>query len=89
MQNDNTWIRLVDSPIEAGIQRLIEFECVGRPHQVVLWGDGDLVVPRACVTGYADALPRAQLAEIPGVGHRPEIEDPDAFLEAVTKFLGI
>ncbi len=56
---------------------------------LLVWGDGDLVAPRGCIRGYADALPRAQVAEIPGVGHRPEIEDPDAFLEAVTPFLGV
>ncbi len=56
---------------------------------LVLWGDADLVTPRSCATRYAEALPEAKLAEIPGVGHRPEIEDPDAFLELVTKFLGL
>jgi pimeloyl-ACP methyl ester carboxylesterase len=56
---------------------------------LLVWGDGDLVTPRGCVSGYADALPDAQVAELPGVGHRPEIEDPDTFLEIVTKFLGL
>lgn len=32
---------LVDSPIEAGIQRRIDFTVLGKPHQIVIWGQGD------------------------------------------------
>lgn len=56
---------------------------------LVVWGDGDLIAPRGCAQAYSDALPDAALVEIPGVGHRPEIEDPDTFLEIVTKFFGL
>lgn len=32
---------LVDSPIEAGIQRRIDFTVLGKPHQIVIWGQGE------------------------------------------------
>lgn len=32
---------LVDSPIEAGIQRRAEFMAAGKPHEIALWGQGN------------------------------------------------
>jgi pimeloyl-ACP methyl ester carboxylesterase len=41
---------------------------------------------------YADywqkAIPQAQLAMIDNAGHMPPYEQPEAFVAAVTKFLG-
>jgi len=33
---------LVDSPFEIGIQKVYEFECLGKPHQWVIWGEGNI-----------------------------------------------
>jgi hypothetical protein len=33
-------------------------------------------------------LPSSTTVVVEGAGHRPEIEDPDSFLSAVTTFLG-
>ena len=54
---------------------------------LLIWGTEDDVVPRGCVTGYREAIADAQVAEIEGVGHRPEIENSAAFERAVLKFL--
>ena len=35
----------------------------------------------------AERIPRAELVEMPGVGHMPHEEAPEAFLDAVTAFL--
>ena len=53
----------------------------------LIYGDADRILPRSSIEGYATAFPDARVAEIAGAGHRPEIEDPDAFLEIVVKFL--
>lgn len=37
---------LVDSPLEIGLQRVATFEALGRPHELVVWGRGDLDLPR-------------------------------------------
>jgi pimeloyl-ACP methyl ester carboxylesterase len=55
----------------------------------LIWGTEDIVAPRGCVTSYQAHIPNLTLVEVNGVGHRPEIEDPDAFLAAVTNFLGV
>jgi predicted metalloprotease with PDZ domain len=32
---------LVDSPIESGVFRRVEFEAIGKPHTIAIWGDGN------------------------------------------------
>ena len=54
---------------------------------LLLRGQEDAVVPRGCIEAYQQAIPGAQVAEIPGVGHRPEIENADAFVRLVQAFL--
>lgn len=54
---------------------------------LVVWGEDDRIVPRAVADSYARALPTARLEVIPGVGHRPEIEDRKRFIEVVSAFL--
>ena len=54
---------------------------------LLVWGQEDAVVPWGCIEAYQKALPHAQVAKIPGVGHRPEIEHPAAFTQVVQAFL--
>jgi pimeloyl-ACP methyl ester carboxylesterase len=57
----------------------------GVPVQLV-WGDQDAVVPRGCIEAYQKAMPSAVVVEMPGVGHRPEIENPEAFVQTARAF---
>ncbi|ETX02377.1 MAG: hypothetical protein ETSY1_03780 [Candidatus Entotheonella factor] len=57
----------------------------GVPTQLV-WGDKDAVVPRGCIEAYQKAIPSATVVEMPGVGHRPEIENTEAFVQAAKAF---
>ncbi len=50
-------------------------------------GARDRVVPRGCIEAYRQAIDGAQVAEIEGVGHRPEIENSSEFVSVVKKFL--
>jgi pimeloyl-ACP methyl ester carboxylesterase len=61
---------------------------IGDLPTLLVWGTDDLIAPRGCVSAYEGAIPAARVVEIAGAGHRPEIEDPEAFLSAVTTFLG-
>ena len=45
---------------------------------LVLWGEQDMIVPRAAGEGLARLLPGAQLHVIPGSGHLPHQERPEA-----------
>ena len=53
---------------------------------LVVWGDRDLVVPLATGQQLARDLPRAELAIIPGAGHVPMWERPEAFNRLVAAF---
>ncbi len=54
---------------------------------LVVRGTADEFLPRDAVLQYRDAIEGASLVEIESVGHRPEIEDPEAFIAAVGSFL--
>lgn len=62
---------------------------IGNVPVQLIWGTADLVAPHGEVAAYQAVVPNLSVVEITGAGHRPEIEDPDAFLAAVTKFLGV
>jgi len=54
---------------------------------LLVWGTRDNVVPRGCIDAYRQAIVNAQVVEIAGAGHRPEIENEPEFSRAVGKFL--
>jgi pimeloyl-ACP methyl ester carboxylesterase len=54
---------------------------------LVLWGERDAVLPVEQLTAAAAALPHARTRVLPGVGHMPQIEDPDGFVREVSSFL--
>jgi pimeloyl-ACP methyl ester carboxylesterase len=54
----------------------------------MLWGDNDSVTPPGQARDLQTLLPQAALTLLPGLGHIPQIEDPDAFNDALLKALG-
>ncbi|MGH9467487.1 MAG: alpha/beta fold hydrolase [Terriglobales bacterium] len=54
---------------------------------LLVWGDRDPVVPIASAAALRAALPEARWQLMPGVGHLPFAEDPEAFTAAVLPFL--
>jgi pimeloyl-ACP methyl ester carboxylesterase len=61
---------------------------IGNLPALLVRGTDDLIAPQGCITAYEAAIPNSTTVVIDGAGHRPEIEDPEAFLAAVTAFLG-
>lgn len=62
-------------------------EAVSTP-SLLVWGDEDRIVPKSVGEAYRAALAGSKLAVLPGAGHRPEIEQRDAFLKEIQNFLG-
>jgi pimeloyl-ACP methyl ester carboxylesterase len=60
---------------------------VKRLPTLLVWGTKDAIVPKGCIKAYQKAIAGAQVAEIAGAGHRPEIENPAEFVRAVRAFL--
>ena len=54
---------------------------------LVLVGEHDVVTPRSKAEELAGLLQDAALAEIPGAGHLPNLENPQAFNDALGTFL--
>jgi pimeloyl-ACP methyl ester carboxylesterase len=54
---------------------------------LIVWGEEDQIVPRGCAEAYERALAGSRLEVIPGVGHRPEIEDREQFVKVMSEFL--
>jgi pimeloyl-ACP methyl ester carboxylesterase len=54
----------------------------------ILWGDRDTVTPVEQARDLRTLLPQSTLTLLPGLGHIPQIEDPDMFNAALLKALG-
>jgi len=55
---------------------------------LVVVGAADQATPPALGRALANSLADARLALLPGLGHCPHIQDPDAFVAAIAPFLG-
>jgi pimeloyl-ACP methyl ester carboxylesterase len=53
----------------------------------LIWGEHDGIVSPAYGKAYADAIPGAMLQVIPGAGHYPHLEQPEAFMTSLREFL--
>jgi 3-oxoadipate enol-lactonase len=56
---------------------------------LIVVGAEDEATPPALGQALADRLPDARLTLLPGLGHCPHIQDPDAFVAAIAPFLGL
>jgi pimeloyl-ACP methyl ester carboxylesterase len=54
---------------------------------LLIWGEGDRLVPPRFGEAYQHYIPKASLVVIPKAGHAPFEEQPDAFLTAFNDFL--
>lgn len=54
---------------------------------LVLWGGSDGIVSPEYGRAYASMIPGARFEVIAGAGHHPEIEQPEAFVDHVIKFI--
>ena len=55
---------------------------------LVLWGDDDKIIPPAYADLFGKRIPGARVRILERCGHLPHVERPDAFVEAVTTFVG-
>ena len=66
---------------------VIEALSKSKARVLIVHGSDDMIVPAGISRALAERIPRAELVEMPGVGHMTHEEAPEAFLDAVTAFL--
>ncbi len=54
---------------------------------LIIWGDLDRVIPLVHAIDGARAIPNSWLALLPGVGHVPQVEQPDAVTRHLDRFV--
>jgi pimeloyl-ACP methyl ester carboxylesterase len=54
---------------------------------LLLWGESDLMVPASHAADYARELRDSRTVVLPGIGHVPMEEKPEAGLAALVRFL--
>lgn len=54
-----------------------------------LWATGDPVATTNVLAGLRDLRPGAEVIELPGIGHYPQIEDPGSFTAAALRLLDL
>jgi 3-oxoadipate enol-lactonase len=72
----------------AALDLSAELARIKNPTLIVV-GARDEATPPALGRDLADRLANARVAELPGLGHCPHIQDPDAFVAAIAPFLGL
>jgi pimeloyl-ACP methyl ester carboxylesterase len=55
---------------------------------LVVWGESDKLIPPVYADRWADLIPHAAVVRIPAAGHMLPYEEPEAFVAALTHFLG-
>jgi pimeloyl-ACP methyl ester carboxylesterase len=58
---------------------------INQPH-LVLWGENDVIVPRADMEEMPKLLPNCELRIIKDIGHALNIENPDLYIQIFTDF---
>ncbi len=83
-QARETMLRLTAGPLRRDMQdRLGEIQAP----TLVIWGEGDRIIPLDYGEAFAAGIPNSRLAVIARAGHVPMIERPGAVNEAIAAFL--
>jgi 3-oxoadipate enol-lactonase len=87
--------RRIDPAVFAAACRMLaeldlssELARIRNPTLIVV-GAADQATPPALGRALTERLANANLVEMPGLGHCPHIQDPDAFVDALAPFLGL
>jgi len=62
-------------------------EGIGDLPTLIVWGEDDAICPRGSVDVYQRAITHAHTEILPGIGHCPELQDPDLLLATISPFL--
>lgn len=85
--NRTTWAGMMRQGAATGGDELLGRLAEVRTPTLVIHGDADVPVPLAQAQAVAAGIPGARFVVLPGVGHLPWVERPDAAIGAILSFL--
>ena len=88
--NRQSFIRTLRAVIDPGGQTVSAMDrlyLAGEIPTMIVWGDGDSIIPVSHAYAAHQAIPGSRLEIIQGSGHFPHVEAPERFLAVLTDFL--
>jgi 3-oxoadipate enol-lactonase len=85
--NRTTWAGMMRQEAATGGDELLSRLAEIRTPTLVIQGNADVPVPPEKAQALAVSIPGARFVGLPGVGHLPWVESPDATIGAVVSFL--
>ena len=89
-ENRQAFARTIKSVIDPGGQTVSAMDrlyLASAMPTLIIWGDRDDIIPVSHAYSAHEALPGSRLVIIEGVGHFPQIEAPELFVDALVDFL--
>lgn len=89
-ENRTAFVRTIRTVIDPGGQTVSALDRLYLARHLptlVVWGADDHIIPVDHAHVAHDAIPGSRLEVLPGVGHFPHMEAPEAFLDVLTDFL--
>ena len=89
-ENRQAFARVIRSVIDPGGQTVSAMDRLYLSKAIptlIIWGDRDAIIPVSHAYAGHDAMPESRLVIIEGVGHFPQIEAPEQFVDALVDFI--
>ncbi len=89
-ENRRAFVRTIKSVIDPGgqtVSAMNRLYLASAMPTLIIWGDRDDIIPVSHAYSAHEALPGSRLVIIEGVGHFPQIEAPEQFVNALVDFL--
>lgn len=89
-ENRKAFVRTIRTVIDPGgqtVSALDRLYLAAHVPTLILWGERDGIIPVDHAAVAHEAIPGSRLVILPGVGHFPHAEEPQAFVDAVVDFM--
>ncbi len=89
-ENRQAFARTIKSVVDPGGQTVSAMDRIylaSSMSTLIVWGDRDNIIPVSHAYAAHEAMPGSRLVIIEGVGHFPQIEAPEQFVDALIDFI--
>ena len=89
-ENRRAFVRTMQAVIDPGGQSVSAMDrlyLAARIPTLIVWGDHDKIIPLTHAYIAHEAIPNSQLEVMEGVGHFPQVEEPEQFVRILVDFL--